>query len=637
MNESTLRKLEFDTIREALAGHCGTALGKRLARSLEPSNRASVVRTWLAQLEELTAAAKEIGMPPLGGMHDVRAEVRASAFPTPLEAEVLARIGETLGATAELRGWLAKLAARAPSLVSLAGRIGDYSAIARIIDQAIDARGEVRDYATAKLSSIRQAIEANRQRVKIVFERVLRHTSITKMLQYAGATFHEDRMVLPLKAEYRGRIPGIVHRTSDSGSTLFVEPSESVELNNTVVRLRDEESKEITEILRGLTQHVRANAEGILETLRAVGVLDLIAGKARYAQARACRAAEVNEEGRMALHAARHPVLLELFAHEAKEGGTRKEVVPVDVRLGEDFDILVITGPNTGGKTVALKTVGLLAAMTQCGMAIPAEAGSTMPVFDDIHMDIGDEQSLQQSLSTFSSHLATLLGILQHSTSRSLVLIDELGAGTDPDEGAAIGRAVLDELRAIGAKAMVTTHLSSLKAVAFHTPRVDNAAVEFDVETLRPTYRLRLGEPGNSNALIIAKRLGMPARIVKKAKQYFDERTHELNKAIAGTVQLRREAEEARKSAYEAARSAEEERARYERERAEMERAQRKLERWTQWINAVRPGDEVFVKPLNRVAKVVRVQLHRQVAVVSSRGMDVEVPLRDLDVPESES
>ena len=633
MNEATLRKLEFDEIREALAGFCSTALGKRLARTLEPSTRLAVIRGWMGQLGEMRLAVETLGMPPLGGVHDVRQEVRASAFPTPLEAEVLARISETLAATAPLRRWLERLVPLAPLMAPLAGRISEFSSIALVIDQAIDPRWQVRDYASPKLASIRHTIESTRGQIKIVFERVLRHSSITKMLQYSGATFHEDRMVLPLKSEYRGRIPGIVHRTSDSGSTLFVEPSESVEMNNTIVRLRDEESKEITRILRLLTQHIQLNAEGILETLRAIGVLDLIAGKCRYAQERNCYCPEINDQGRLILHDARHPVLLELFERQAKEGEPQRSVMPIDVRLGDDFDVLIITGPNTGGKTVTLKTVGLFAMMTQCGMAIPAGKGSTMPVYDHIHIDIGDEQSLQQSLSTFSSHLATMLHILQHSTQRSLVLIDELGAGTDPDEGAAMGRAVLDELLHLGAKAIVTTHLSSLKAVAFSVPRVDNAAVEFDVETLKPTYRLKLGEPGNSNALIIAQRLGMPARIIKRARQYFDQRTQELSKAIAGTVALRREAEEARKSAYEAAQGAEQQRAKFEHEREVLEHTQQQFDRWAEWINQVKPGDEVFVKPLNKVAKVVRLQLHRQLALVSARGMDLEVALRDLDVP----
>jgi len=633
LNEATLRKLEFDEIRAALAGHCATALGRRLAQSLEPSTRIAVIRGWLAQLNEMRLAVDTIGLPPMGGIHDVRPEIRASAFPTPLEADALARISETLAATAPLRRWMERMVPLAPTMATLAGRISDFSSIALVIDQSIDPRGQVRDYATPKLASIRQTIESTRNQIKIVFERVLRHSSITKMLQYSGATFHEDRMVLPLKSEYRGRIPGIVHRTSDSGSTLFVEPSESVEMNNSIVRLRDEESKEITHILRLLTQHVQMNAESILETLRAVGVLDLVTGKCRYAQERNCYCPEINDQGRLILHDARHPVLLELFERQANAGEPKRTVMPIDVRLGDDFDVLIITGPNTGGKTVTLKTVGLFALMTQCGMAIPAGKGSVMPVYDHIHIDIGDEQSLQQSLSTFSSHLATLLHILQHSTRRSLVLIDELGAGTDPDEGAAMGRAVLDELLHLGAKAIVTTHLSSLKAVAFSTPRVDNAAVEFDVETLQPTYRLKLGEPGNSNALIIAKRLGMPARIVQRARQYFDQRTQELNKAIAGTVALRREAEEARKFAYEATQEAEQQRARFEHEREALERTQQQFSRWAEWINQVQPGDEVFVKPLNKVAKVVRLQLHRQLALVSARGMDLEVALRDLDVP----
>lgn len=637
MNESTLRKLEFDEIRETLAGFCSTALGKRLARTLDPSTKITVIRSWLTQLQEMQTACGIVGMPPLGGVHDIRQDVRASAFPTPLEAEALARISETLTATGPLCRWLERLSPLAPSMATLATRVSDFTAIAGVIDQAIDPRGQVRDYATPKLGSIRNAIESTRNQIKITFDRVLRHSSITKMLQYTGATFHEDRMVLPLKAEYRGRIQGIVHRTSDSGSTLFVEPSESVELNNTIVRLRDEESKEITQILRMLTQHVHLNAEGIQETLRAVGVLDLIAGKCRYAQARDGYCPQINDAGRLILYNARHPVLLELFDRQAKEGQPKKDVMPIDVRLGDDFDVLIITGPNTGGKTVTLKTVGLFALMTQCGMAIPAGEGSVMPVYDNIHIDIGDEQSLQQSLSTFSSHLATLLHILQHSTPRSLVLIDELGAGTDPDEGAAMGRAVLDELLHLGARAIVTTHLSSLKAVAFSTPRVDNAAVEFDVETLKPTYRLKLGEPGNSNALIIAKRLGMPARIVKRARQYFDERTQELSKAIAGTVQLRREAEEARKAAYEAEQQAAKQRTRFEEQRVELQRSQQQFDRWAEWINKVQPGDEVFVRPLNRIAKVVRLQLHRQLALVSARGMDLEVALRDLDVPPPEA
>lgn len=623
-------------MRETLAAHCATALGKRLALAMGPSTKVHVVRDWLAQVREMLRAAERVGLPPLGGMYDIRTEIRASAFPTPLEADALARVMETLAATAGLRDWVDSLGNDAPSLRHAGERIADLSAVAEVIAASIDSRGQVRDYATPKLASIRGAIESARGRVKGVFDRLLRQSGISRMLQYAGSTFHDDRMVLPLKAEYRGRIQGIVHRSSDSGSTLFVEPAESVELNNTIVRLRDDESKEITHILRGLTQRVSLNAQAILATLRAVSVLDLAAAKCRYAKVRRCVCPEIDENGTLELLEARHPLLLEFFEKHPRDDGTVKQVVPIDVRLGDDFDVLVITGPNTGGKTVTLKTVGLLALMAQCGLPIPAAEGSRVPVYEQIHIDIGDEQSLQQSLSTFSSHMSTLLSILTHSGPRSLVLIDELGAGTDPDEGAAIGRAVLAELLHLGARVIVTTHLSALKAVAFTEPRVDNASVEFDVETLQPTYRLRLGEPGNSNALIIAKRLGMPARLVKSARQFLDDRMQALNRAIAGTIEQRREAEQARKNAREAAIAAQHQREQFEKDRDQLAQAHAAFARWSQWLNALQPGDEVFLKSLKRRGRVVRMQLHKQVALVSAGALDIEVPFKDLDTPTAE-
>jgi DNA mismatch repair protein MutS2 len=654
MNETTFHKLDFDSVRETLAESCATGLGKSLARGLTPSVKTEVVRAWLTQVQELMTVSQEQSLPPMGGVYDVREHVRASAFPTPLEADALLRIADTLGATTELTRWLTRVMPAAPSLRSLAERISDLSPIADAIREAIDERGQVRDHATPRLATIRSAIDEAKGRIRIVFDRVLRQSSVTKMLQYSSMTFHDDRFVLPLKAEYRGRIQGIVHRSSDSGATLFVEPSESVELNNTIVRLRDEESREITQILQGLSRRVNLNVKEILGTLSAMAVLDLIAAKCRYAKKRSCVCPIIDENGALELHDARHPLLLELFEQRAAgfspRGHTgagsssdtprdlkvaaRQEVVPIDVRLGDDFDVLVITGPNTGGKTVALKTVGLLAMMTQCGIPIPAAPGSKMPVYGQVFIDIGDEQSLQQSLSTFSSHLATLLNIIQGSGPRSLVLIDELGAGTDPDEGAAIGRAVIAELLRLNAKAIVTTHLGALKAVAFNTPRVDNASVEFDPETLKPTFHLRLGEPGNSNALIIAKRLGMPARLVQLAKSYLDNQSRALSQAIAGTLDSRREAEAARRAAREAVMAAQQERDKYEHEKAALERSREEFAAWTQWINALRPGDQVFVRRMSRVAKVVRMQLHRQMALVSAGALDVEVAVSELERPD---
>lgn len=635
MDQVSFAKLEFDSIRELIASYCSCALGKKLARAMEPVTNADQVRQWLGQVGELMNIVDDYEYPPMGGIYDVREHVKKAAVPPPLEPEQLARIAETLGATTTLRGWLIRVADVAPSLARLAERIDDLSPIAAAINESIDSRGEVRDYASPKLAAIRRSIESAHGQVKIVFDRLLRSQSHTRLLQYSGATFHNDRMVLPLKAEYRGRIQGIIHRSSDSGSTLFVEPSESVELNNSIIRLRDEETKEINEILRKLTQRVYANTEVILSTLRAIGVLDLIAAKCRYARKRDCVCPIIDDE-LLDIHEARHPLLIELFDAELEEGETPREVVPNDIRLGDDFDVLVITGPNTGGKTVVIKTLGLFALMVQCGVPVPAGAGSRMPVFKDVFIDIGDEQSLQQSLSTFSSHLSNQLRILKRSGPRSLVLIDELGAGTDPDEGAAIGRAVIVELLRLDAKAVVTTHLSALKAVPYTTKRADNACVEFDAQTLSPTFRLRIGEPGSSNALIIAQRLGMPGRLVHHANEYLSNISRALDKAIKGTLASRREAEEARRTAREASLKAEELQLHAELDRERLQQQHEAFDKWTKWVNALRPKDGVYIKALERNGKVVRVQLHKQLAVVSSGAMDIEVSLSDIEPPREE-
>jgi len=576
----------------------------------------------------MRGAAEAHGMPPMGGIHDVRDEVRAAAFPTPLEPDALAGIAETLNATTTLRQWFDQVGAAQPTLQSMGERISDLSALAGRIYEVVDTRGRVRDYASPKLADIRKAIAHARDRLKGVTDRLLRQSGVTRMLQYAGATFHGDRFVLPLKSEYRGRIPGIIHRSSDTGCTLFVEPAESVELNNAVVRLKDEETKEINRLLRDLCHDVSSQSHEVLSTLRAIALVDLIAAKCRYAKKRSCVCPSVNDDGIMDVHDARHPVLVELFAEE--EADPPRDVVPIDIRLGDDYDILMVTGPNTGGKTVAIKTIGLLVLMAQCGIPIPAAEGSVMPVFKNVFIDIGDEQSLQQSLSTFSSHLATQLDLLRRCGPRSLVLIDELGAGTDPDEGASIGRAIVGELLQLKAKAAVTTHLSSLKAIAFTTPRVDNAAVEFDPQSLKPTYHLRLGEPGNSNALIIAKRLGMPARLVRQAKAYLADRTSALNRAIAGTLDSRREAEKARKDAKVAQLDAQRRQEEAEHDRKSFERKQRAFDAWTTWIAQLAPGDEVFLTSLQRPGKIVRMQLQKQKALVSTGQLDIEVPVRDL-------
>jgi DNA mismatch repair protein MutS2 len=436
-------------------------------------------------------------------------------------------------------------------------------------------------------------------------------------------------MVLPLKTDYRGHVKGIVHTSSDSGETLFVEPAEVVQANNAIVQMREDERKEVTRILGELSLIVHHNEAPILATLDALGGLDLITAKVRYLRSREAVCPEISEDQKMFLTNARHPLLLEL----ARQAGGGRGVVPIDVRLGDDFDLLVITGPNTGGKTVTLKTIGMIALMTQCGIPIPAGAGSRMPVYRQIFIDVGDEQSIEQSLSTFSAHMANILHVLKHAGKQSLVLLDEVGSGTDPDEGAAIGRSIIDELLRIGCSAVVTTHLSTLKSVAFAEERVDNGSVEFDVETLRPTYRLRLGEPGNSNALIIAQRLGMPKRMAHRARGYLSRRSQAVKKAIEATLDSRRQAERARLEAHQALLDAERQRVQYEQQARRLESEREAHHAWYQWVNALKPGAEVFVRKFERSAKLVRLQLQKQTALINAGAVDMEVHLSELSRP----
>ena len=637
MNEQTLSKLQFDQVTNALAGLCACNLGKRLARAVRPSTSAKQVRYWLQQIREMNAVEEAHGLPPLGGMCDVRADVYESSRPAGLDAESMARVEQTLAATGPLRNWLCALPESAPLLLKMEGRVGDLTPLARIIGDAIDPRGRVRDSASPRLASIRSSIQTARDQIHVVVRRIIKQPRYVRLLQYANPTFHDDRIVLPLKAEHRGRIPGIIHRSSDSGSTLFVEPAEAVELNNSIVRLRNEEREEITRILSALSRLVHRNADEILRTLDAVAVLDLVAAKVRYAKRLPGVCPAVNNGGILDLHGARHPLLIDLYEAAQREGRPAEKIVPIDLRLGDDFDLLVITGPNTGGKTVTLKTVGLLAAMTQAGIPIPAEEGTTLPVYRHIMIDVGDEQSLEQSLSTFSSHLFNVLSMLKQAGRGSLMLIDELGAGTDPDEGAAIGQAVMDELLARECSAVVTTHVSQLKAVAYSKDRVDNASVEFDVESLKPTYVVRIGEPGNSNAIAIAERLGMPARMVARAQSHLVGRHRALSRAIEGTLKSRRVAEEARKAANQARVEADRSRITFEEQSRRLEQAQEAHERWMAWLTELRPGDWVYVESFGKCARVVRMQLHKQTAVVSSGAMDLEVQLSELSRPSAEA
>ena len=650
MDEHTLEKLEYDRIRALLAEHAQCGLGRSLALHLRPSKRIRQVSRWLEQAEQFGRWVDLHGLPPFGGITDVRPLVRRAVPPAKLEPFEFADLAGTLQGVGAVRRYFAALDESFEAIAGITVRIGDLSLIADRINLVIDPRGRVRDDATDRLKNIRCVIDEVRGRTKQVFDRLTKKPDILKYLQYPNATFHDDRMVLPVKADQRGRVPGIVHRSSDSGQTLFVEPAEAVELNNRLVGLLQSEKEEINRILWELTHLVHLNQTELLHTLDTVAVVDLLAAKIKFAQRYQMHLPKVTEKKHLVLKQARNPVLMAMYEDTAgesqseriKTSGTSQEsaaqpadhanhrVVPIDVRLGDDFDIMLITGPNTGGKTATLKTVGLLSLMAQSGLPIPTAPGATVPIFQGIWIDVGDEQSLQQSLSTFSGHLARILDILRRAQDSTLVLLDELGAGTDPDEGAAIGKAIIDHLLSRKCLAMVTTHLGALKAMGFEKRRVDNASVQFDAQTLQPTYELRIGEPGNSNAIAIASRLGMPKALIRSARQHLTGRQRALQKAIAGTLTARRAAERARRDAEQARQQAARQTLAALDEAKALEDRHRNYAAWVERIMKLQPGDVVHVQGFDDPARIHRVHLDKQRATVDIGAKQLEVPLADL-------
>jgi DNA mismatch repair protein MutS2 len=635
MDDHSLECLDLPRIRELLARYALTGLGKSLAGNIRPVTRAALVRRWLNQVVELQRLVEARGLPPFGGITDCREILARCAPPLRVNVEEVAQIGRTLAGTHHVSEYLRDLPEDFPEFRHLAARVGDFRPIADRIAQVVDERDQVRDDASPKLQRIRREIgEATRQ-IDETVSRLLREPGIRRLLQYPNHTFHGDRLVVPLRTEYRGRLPGIVHRTSDSGATLYVEPAQIVELNNRISNLRSEEQEEIGRLLWELVHEIQLNAKEIRKTLETLAVIDLVAAKVRFAEAFDARCPQITDECTLSVREARHPVLLELMRERREAGEANSEVVPIDYRLGIDFNLLIVTGPNTGGKTVALKTIGLLSLMTQAGLPIPVAPGSELGVFSNILIDVGDEQSMQQSLSTFSAHMTRLLAMLRHAGPRALLLVDELGAGTDPDEGAAIGRALLDELLRVHCRCVATTHLGALKGFALTRHGAENASVEFDAETLRPTYHVRLGEPGASNAIEIASRLGMPRRLVNSAHRNISRRARALHQALEGTRTVKRAAEQARKDAEQARQDATRSQNEAAQARARLERQQADFQQWVQRVVHLQSGDPVRVRNFDRDGKIVRVKLDQHRAEVDVGAFSVEVPLGDVLPPQT--
>ncbi|MCY3779449.1 MAG: endonuclease MutS2 [Chloroflexi bacterium] len=512
ISEKTLSTLELHKILQDLSAYTTFGAGEEFAIELFPSTELEEVRVWQRETAEAVALLEESSNITLRGARDVRDPVVKSLRGVIVEPSILLDIRYTLRRGTTLKRSLGRMKASFPLLAELAEEIQDCLELQNSIEKAVDDNAEIKDTASARLAIIRRDLKVAFERLQNKLNRIVTSKANQDKLQEAIVTMRHGRYVIPLKAEHKGKIKGILHDSSASGATIFIEPLETVELNNKWRELQVEEEKEIRRILADLTEEVAGECERIVRTVQLLGYLDLTFAKARYALDHGCIqpkmiAIEPNPPhpgSTINLKAARHPLL-------------KGHVVPLDLHFDDDCWVLVVTGPNTGGKTVALKTAGLIILMAQCGMHIPADAAE-LSVFQGVFADIGDEQSIEQSLSTFSSHMTNIISILAQADSRSLVILDEVGAGTDPTEGSALARALLNNFKNRGVTTMVTTHHPELKVYGVETPGVRNASVEFDLETLQPTYRLIVGLPGRSNALAIAERLGLDEAIVADAR-----------------------------------------------------------------------------------------------------------------------
>ena len=526
------KALELDKILEMVAEECSSQDGAQLARELEPVHTAAEAQWLLGETDAAFVAMAKYGAPSFYGMKNVTNPLRRAQAGGGLGLRELLDIGATLRTIRGLTQWWGKSGNVTTALTPRFEVLAPNKYLEEKIFTCIVNEEEVADNASPALASIRRKIRAASQRVRDQLDKLIHSQAHQKHLQESIVTQRGGRYVVPVKAEFRGEVPGLVHDTSASGATVFVEPMSVVEANNEIRVLRSDEQDEIARILLDLSGEAGSFADSIIESYHYAVELDLIFAKAQVAYKMKAVVPQVGEDGKIALHAARHPLI-------AKE-----KVVPTDITLGVEFDTLIITGPNTGGKTVALKTIGLLTLMAMCGLMIPAGEGSRVAVFRHILADIGDEQSIEQSLSTFSSHMVNIIHIFEVADNSSLILLDELGAGTDPVEGAALAEAIIQELRGRGVRLACTTHYAELKAYAIQTPGVENGSCEFDVATLRPTYRLLIGVPGKSNAFAITQRLGMDTAIVDRARELVSREGNAFEQVVGRLEEDRRKMED---------------------------------------------------------------------------------------------
>ena len=540
MNERALRVLEFTKIRDMLAAFALSDPGKRLCQTLAPLSDLADVNRALDETEEAVAVLSYAGGNPLIGFQDVSEYLSLAEKGSTLSPKALLLVAETLRAARAARSSLVTDKENTPLITAMASRLQPLRQLETDITEAILSEEEISDRASPALMDIRRHIRQVNDRIRDKLNSMAHGAGYSKFLMESIVTVRGGRYVLPVKAEHRGDVPGLVHDQSSTGATLFIEPLAVVEMGNELKEWHMKERDEIERILSALSQQVGDGSGLIAQNLAILANLDFIFAKALMSRDMDCVRPRMNDQGRINLVRVRHPLI------------PRDQVVPCSLWLGEDFTSLIITGPNTGGKTVTLKTLGLMTLMAQSGMHIPGMLGTELSTFEEVYADIGDEQSIEQSLSTFSSHMTNIVSIMNAVTPRDLALFDELGAGTDPTEGAALAQVILNALLKICVRTAATTHYSELKVYALSTKGVENASVEFDVTTLRPTYRLSIGVPGKSNAFEISRRLGLPEYLIEEAKDLLSHDTIRFEDVIANAEYHRQVAEKERELAEQA-------------------------------------------------------------------------------------
>ncbi|MBQ8094014.1 MAG: endonuclease MutS2 [Clostridia bacterium] len=540
MNERSFHVLEFNKIIDHLKDLCVSDMGRELAGALMPSSNFEEVTKRQEETAEAEAFLSRTGGTPIMFFADVRQMLRLAEIGSTLSPKMLLNIAGVLRAAKAAKEPLVHSKnepGEMPRLYASASNLGTLREIEQAITDAIMSEEEIADRASPELYNIRRKIRTCNERVRDKLNSMIHSASFQKYLQDPIVTMRSDRYVLPVKQEYRQMVPGIVHDQSTTGATVFVEPMAVVEIGNELKQLVAAEKAEIERILRALSAQIAPEVGTIETDLNVLAFLDFTFAKALLGHEMHAQAPQMNREGKIRILRGRHPLI------------DPEKVVPLDIHLGETFTTLVITGPNTGGKTVSLKTVGLFCAMAQAGLQVSADYGTTLPVFDEIFADIGDEQSIEQSLSTFSGHMRNIVTILSNVTPDSLVLFDELGAGTDPTEGAALAQSILSNLLRMKTRTLATTHYSELKEYAMTTPGAENASVEFDVATLAPTYHLLIGIPGKSNAFEISRKLGLPEYIIDSAKELLSKDQIRFEDVLANAESYRQQAEKERELA----------------------------------------------------------------------------------------